>query len=514
MLRNGYQSWSPSGVAVLGVDVDPSTGPGLPLRPGRPPRRPATGPARRAALGVGDRAGRRPGSGRPRAGRLRRRRPPRRHLPAGRPARTATSSCGPRRSWATPCWRRARRATLHAVVVERPGRTSAAPGAAGARGPTASGRRAGARTEAPFQVGWCSWYQYFHDVTEADIAANLARADRWPFEVFQLDDGYQAAIGDWLATNDRFPSGLDGLAASIDAAGLDPGPVARPVPRRPRLRGGHRRTPTGSPAHWSTAVGDRRPLRDLVEPAVGRRRRTASCTALDTTHPDVVAHLEARGREPGRRRLPLPEAGLHLRAQLSTAVAPTRRPRRPSGCGPASTPSAAAPATTPSSWGAACRCPTWSGVVDANRIGPDVAPLVVARPARRDGRPATSASSRPPPTPCTNTLARAFMHRRLWLNDPDCLMLRTERHRAVGPGGGPHLGPGRRRCPGGMALVSDDLALLDPTPGRCWTRRWRWGGRPTPTPGSRPGAALPRPARARHAGPAAYRRPAHSTPTP
>ena len=57
------------------------------------------------------------------------------------------------------------------------------------------------------------------------------------------------------------------------------------------------------------------------------------------------------------------------------------------------------------------------------------------------------------------TVARAFMHRRLWLNDPDCLMLRAEKTaltvdeaaqwaQVVG-------------YSGGMALVSDDLALLD-----------------------------------------------------
>jgi len=59
-----------------------------------------------------------------------------------------------------------------------------------------------------------------------------------------------------------------------------------------------------------------------------------------------------------------------------------------------------------------------------------------------------------------NTVTRAFMHRNLWLNDPDCLMLRTEETamtadavrtwaHAVG-------------VSGGMALVSDDLALLGP----------------------------------------------------
>jgi alpha-galactosidase len=57
-------------------------------------------------------------------------------------------------------------------------------------------------------------------------------------------------------------------------------------------------------------------------------------------------------------------------------------------------------------------------------------------------------------------MARQFMHRRLWLNDPDCLMLRTTETelsprqvqawaRAVGESGG-------------MALVSDDLSLLGP----------------------------------------------------
>jgi alpha-galactosidase len=51
------------------------------------------------------------------------------------------------------------------------------------------------------------------------------------------------------------------------------------------------------------------------------------------------------------------------------------------------------------------------------------------------------------------------MHRRLWLNDPDCVMLRTKVTR---------LSPAAARAwalavgaSGGMALVSDDLSLLD-----------------------------------------------------
>ncbi|HMQ25043.1 MAG TPA: hypothetical protein PKA98_03580, partial [Acidimicrobiales bacterium] len=64
-----------------------------------------------------------------------------------------------------------------------------------------TGRAEGARVDAPFQVGWCSWYHYFHSLTEEHVRSNLARAGDWPFTVFQVDDGYQAAIGDWLVTN-------------------------------------------------------------------------------------------------------------------------------------------------------------------------------------------------------------------------------------------------------------------------------------------------------------------------
>jgi len=98
------------------------------------------------------------------------------------------------------------------------------------------------------------------------------------------------------------------------------------------------------------------------------------------------------------------------------------------------------------------------GLVDANRIGPDVAPVWALDPAEEvvpgylGIQPATAHAF-------TNTLTRSFMHRRLWLNDPDCLMLRTT---------DTGLGESAARTwalavglSGGMALVSDDLALLD-----------------------------------------------------
>jgi alpha-galactosidase len=99
------------------------------------------------------------------------------------------------------------------------------------------------------------------------------------------------------------------------------------------------------------------------------------------------------------------------------------------------------------------------GVVDGMRIGPDVAPYWEPRPGdlHPPGYVETAPSTR---SAWQSTLARSFMHRRLWLNDPDCLMLRHE---------STDLSPDAARAwahavatSGGMALVSDDLALLGP----------------------------------------------------
>jgi len=54
-----------------------------------------------------------------------------------------------------------------------------------------------------------------------DAAKSLA--DRLPINVFQVDDGYQPAPGDWLKTNYKFPHGLDWMSQKIRNAGFTPG---------------------------------------------------------------------------------------------------------------------------------------------------------------------------------------------------------------------------------------------------------------------------------------------------
>ena len=76
----------------------------------------------------------------------------------------------------------------------------------------ATGRWMKARASAPFQRGWCSWYHYFHAITEDALRANLksleAMRSEFPLDVIQLDDGFQSALGDWDTTNAKFPGGL------------------------------------------------------------------------------------------------------------------------------------------------------------------------------------------------------------------------------------------------------------------------------------------------------------------
>ena len=72
-----------------------------------------------------------------------------------------------------------------------------------------------------------------------------------------------------------------------------------------------------------------------------------------------------------------------------------------------------------------CGCPLGAavGIVDGMRIGPDVAPYWGAS-AGGAGEPGTALA-------IDAILARSFMHRQLWLNDPDCVMLRAKETQAL-----------------------------------------------------------------------------------
>jgi len=452
MFRNGYQSWSPSGVATFGLDVDPSTTARFEFLQavhhadqrlvGSPEELRsewvtllADADADVVLVGFA--------GGSEHDGTLRLRRGPE----GGGPELHAEAFLG------DVLLHPGARRVLHGVVVDGTG-GERHPAALLGRWAEAVGRSGGARVDAPYQVGWSSWYQYFGDVTERDLRANLAIAEGWPFEVFQLDDGYQSAIGDWLDTNDRFPSGLPAVAAAIIAAGYRPGLWLAPFLVAPdsRLAVEHPDWLAGHVGQGGTV----QPLRPWWNPAWGGGLGGAMY-ALDTTNPEVIVHLERLARS-------VVEMGFgYLKLDFTFAPSvdgvwtdPTSTPAQRVRAGFAALRRGAGEGA----FILGCGVPLSHavGVVDANRIGQDVAPLWALDPSAEiipgylAVQPATKHAY-------ANTLARSFMHRRLWLNDPDCLMLRptgtelpaeaaTTWARVVG-------------LSGGMALVSDDLALLD-----------------------------------------------------
>ena len=303
------------------------------------------------------------------------------------------------------------------------------------------------RRGAPFQVGWCSWYQFFDRVTEDDIRRNLALADAWPFDLFQIDDGFQRAIGDWLVTNEKFPSTLDRLAADIEGAGCRPGLWLAPFLVAPDSEVAVRHP------QWCARDQHGDPLVGMVNQHWG-----GAVHVLDTTKPEVLEHLEQMARTlvgVGFTYLKLDftyAPGL-AGSYTDRAVSPADRVR----AGYAAIRRGAGDDT----FLLGCGAPLGPaiGLVDGMRIGPDVAPWWEVPPGRRAPRgyegtmPATANALRA-------VQARQFMHRRLWLNDPDCVMLRTSdtelsvdeiRRWATAVGDS-----------GGMVLVSDDLANLGP----------------------------------------------------
>jgi alpha-galactosidase len=243
---------------------------------------------------------------------------------------------------------------------------------------------------------WCSWYHYFRDVTEADVLENLHAigARGLPVEVVQVDDGWQAEIGDWLAFSDRFAS-LGDLAGRIRDAGRRAGLWSAPflVGARSRLVRDH--------PDW------------LVAGASAGHNWGQDLFALDVTHPPAAGYLrrvfqELRGLGfdyfkldftyagalEGRRRRDLPAVAAYREALalIRAAVGPDAYLL---GCGAPILPSV--------------------GLLDAMRVGPDI---------DRCFEPADGDQSRPSQRAATlSVVGRAWQHGRFWVNDPDCLLL-------------------------------------------------------------------------------------------
>lgn len=62
-------------------------------------------------------------------------------------------------------------------------------------------------------MGWTSWYDFYQNINESCLLENIkgiSETPDSPFSVFQIDDGYEPYVGDWLTVDEKkFPSGLE-----------------------------------------------------------------------------------------------------------------------------------------------------------------------------------------------------------------------------------------------------------------------------------------------------------------
>lgn len=307
-----------------------------------------------------------------------------------------------------------------------------------------------ARTQRVAPAGWCSWYHFFDRVTVGDVERNLDWAREHhaqvPLGLIQLDDGFQANVGDWFETNNRFPDGLGALSQKIKAAGFLPGLWLAPFIAKPdaallrQQRDWVLRNTAGMPVNagfiWNRFT-----------------------RALDVTHPGVLEHVRRLVHKVvdewgyGYLKFDFLYAGAlqgnYHNQKLTRAQALFQAL------------SAVREAAGEAAYLLGCGCPLGSGigVFDSMRIGADVAPSwaphYLGTQIFFDKEPDFPSVR----NALVNIFTRQALHQHWWSNDPDCLLVRASDSRLT-------LDEVRSLATaialsGGSLLVSDDLPTVD-----------------------------------------------------
>ena len=138
----------------------------------------------------------------------------------------------------------------------------------------------------PEPTGWCSWYCFGPRVTSQNVLDNLdAIADRLPaLKYIQIDDGYQAAMGDWLSTGKAFGGDILGVLKEIRRRGFEPAIWVAPFVAEQNSQV-FREHP-----EWFLQDNSGQPLASNTVSFGGWRR--GPWYAIDGTHPGAQKHLE------------------------------------------------------------------------------------------------------------------------------------------------------------------------------------------------------------------------------
>ena len=72
--------------------------------------------------------------------------------------------------------------------------------------------------------GYTSWYLDYQHISEEKLDRTLSSFDNGEFDLFQIDDGYETFVGDWMDVDTiKFPNGLGPIVERIHEKGLKAG---------------------------------------------------------------------------------------------------------------------------------------------------------------------------------------------------------------------------------------------------------------------------------------------------
>jgi alpha-galactosidase len=260
------------------------------------------------------------------------------------------------------------------------------------------------RFEKPPRV-WCSWYSLYKWINEPILTKALHGLGNLPFDVFQIDDGWQDESGHWEAGK-NFPAGMAAFAEKVKATGRTAGIWLSPFIVTPNLNIFHEHN------DWI--------LRDEGGNLVTAGRNwTGTTYALDVTRPDVLDWLDKLIRKVvgwGYGYLKLD----FLYAGAAVGKRHTDMPREEAYRNALKVMREAAG----DAYILACGAPIIPslGLCDGIRIGPDVTPYWLNTPL--------TVWLNNPNDPATQNAIRTSLHR-LWLKplvhiDPDVLFFRRQ----------------------------------------------------------------------------------------
>ena len=283
-----------------------------------------------------------------------------------------------------------------------------------------------------------------------DVRSNLevCRKKKLKLDYFQIDDGWQLNVGDWLEMKPDFRGKMKRLADEIHKSGYKAGlwlaPLVATVDSNVFRE------------HPDWFITDKKSLITRGKSYAGYNPGWAGgfYLGLDITHPEAMNYVRTVIRTVvhdwgydvikldflyGAAMSGLCKNNRHTRAERMLAAMQAIRDEAGAhtfiiGCG------------IPIMQGI--------GIVNGNRIGEDVAPYWVGKDDIQWGGESHVGTR----NSLRNTLTRLHFHRKFWLNDPDCLMIRDTETELTA----------RERkllrdvicVSNGMLVISDDLKKL------------------------------------------------------